>query len=312
MIFLTIILLLLFLCAATALFVLFRIYRITFYSKQKRMPDVGNALSKDQYENLKSTIDSQIEEYTSLPYKKISVKAYDGITLNGRLYVSDNSKQAIIIFHGYKSNINKDASIITKHCLDRGFNVIVVNQRGHGESGGRSITFGIKERFDCRSWVDGVIDLLGNNAKIILYGISMGGATVMSASSFDMPNVKGIISDCGFSSPEAMLRSVLDSKGAPTDKVYPLLRTSARIFAGFDPNKTSAVKELSNSTIPIRIIHSDGDKFVPLEMGKECYSSAKADNKKLIIIKNAGHALSYFFDKDNYIAAVDDMLDLAQ
>ena len=274
------------------------------------MPDVGNALSRDQFEELKSTLNTHIEEYLSIPWESISVTSFDGITLKGRFYKRNNSNRAVIIFHGYKSNINKDGSIIAKHCLDRNFNVLVVNQRGHGESGGRSITFGIKERFDCRSWVSRVTEILGKDAQIILYGISMGASTVMMASSLEMPNVKGIISDCGFSSPEAMLRSVLDSKGAPTKKVYPLLRLSALLFAGFDPNKTSAVSELKKSTIPIRIIHSDGDKFVPLEMGKECYRSSKSNNKELIIIKKAGHALSFFFDKDNYISAVDDMLDL--
>ena len=292
------------------LYFLYRIYRVTFYSKQKTMPDVGNALSRDQHDMLKSTIKEHIEEYTTIPFETISTKSFDGLTLRGKYYKVPKSKHAVIIFHGYKSNISKDGSIITKYCLEHGYNVLVVNQRGHGDSEGRSITFGIKERFDCKSWVDHITELLGDDCKILLFGISMGGATVMMASSLNMPTVKGIISDCGFSSPKEILRSVLDSKGAPTDRVYPFLRMSARIFAGFDPDETSATEELRKSEIPITIIHSDGDRFVPCDMGKRCFESSNAAIKKLVIIKEAGHALSFFFNKKAYLSAIEEMISI--
>lgn len=288
--------------------ILYRIYRITFYSRRKEMPDVGDALGQDQQEGLKSIIYEHIDEYLAMPYEPISVTSHDGLTLRGKFHKNEGSKKAVIIFHGYKSNIPKDASIITKHCYDKGFNVIAVNQRGHSESDGHTITFGTKERLDCKAWVDRVTEILGEGTQIILFGISMGGATVMMASALEMPAVKGIISDCGFSSPREMLRTVLDSQGAPTDKVYPLLRLSGRIFAGFDPDKVSAIDELRKSTLPITIIHSDGDKFVPCEMAKRCFEASGSANKQLIIIKDAGHALSYFFDKEKYLSAVDDML----
>ncbi len=307
---LTILLIVLIIIVVAFLYILYRIYRITFYSRLNKMPDMGDALGKDQQTNLKNTIKAHIDDYMEIPFETISVTSFDGLTLRGKFHKIENSKKAVIIFHGYKSSIDKDASIIAKHCYEKGFNVIAVNQRGHGESDGSSITFGIKERFDCRSWANRVTELLGDDTEILLYGISMGGATVMMASSLEMPGVKGIISDCGFSSPQEMLRSVLEAKGAPTDKVYPLLRLSARVFAGFDPNETSAEKELSKSNLPITIIHSDGDKFVPCEMGKKCYLAASSKNKKLIIIEKAGHALSYFYDNEKYISAVDDMLTL--
>lgn len=76
-----------------------------------------------------------------------------------------------------------------------------------------------------------------------LDGISMGAATVLMASELDLPaSVRGIIADCGYTSPRDILRKVIRQLHLPVGPVYFLLRLSARLFGHFDPEAASAAR----------------------------------------------------------------------
>lgn len=86
---------------------------------------------------------------------------------------------------------------------DLEFNILVADARGHGTSEGNYIGFGWHERMDYIQWINQVIEKYGKNCEIVLFGISMGGATVLNVSGEGLPKqVKAIIEDCGFSSVE--------------------------------------------------------------------------------------------------------------
>lgn len=127
--------------------------------------------------------------------------------------------------------------------MGMGCNVLLVDERAHGKSGGRCLTLGIRERYDCRRWVDYVIGRAGPDAKIVLYGMSMGAAAVLMAAGPELPkNVAGIVADCGYSAPPAILKSVIRSAHLPVFPVYALLRLGCRLFGGFDPEEASAAR----------------------------------------------------------------------
>ena len=296
----------------SALYVIYNTYKGVFTMDGKKAPDMSYAHSSEQYNAIKAEKKKSIDEFEREPYEELSITSFDGYALKGRFYEVKDSKKAVLIFHGYKSNVASDSSRIMNYCRERGFSVLSVHQRAHKVSEGRCITFGINERLDCKSWVDYITKRLGSNARLVLCGVSMGGATVMMASDLEMPNVCAIFSDCGFSSPEAILRIVVKNLGYPEGPAYALLKLGALIFGRFNVEKTTAIKALSNSSIPLTIVHSDGDKYVPCKMAYECFESAKTENKKLYIIEKAGHALSYYFDKEKYLSALDNALKYAE
>ena len=77
---------------------------------------------------------------------------------------------------------------------------MMIDQRAHGKSEGRTMTFGVFERFDVLSWIDYTVERVGKKTRIVLAGISMGAATVLMASNLNLPpNVKGIMADCPYS-----------------------------------------------------------------------------------------------------------------
>ena len=241
------------------------------------------------------------------PFENVETQSFDGLSLKGRYYHFKDGAPIAIIMHGYRSNYCRDGNGGFKICTNYGLNVLLPDQRAHGKSGGKTITFGIKERFDCVSWTDYLIDRFGEDTKIILVGLSMGASTVMMASDIAPQNVKGIIADCGFSSPKDILTEVAGQMKLPPKAAYFFTRLSARMFGSFDTEGASAVKSVANTDIPILFIHGENDDYVPCHMSKTCFDACKSE-KYLLTVPNASHGMSYYIDTDKYTDMVNEFL----
>ena len=241
----------------------------------------------------------------------IFLPSFDGLRLHAKFYAASERKAPVqIMFHGYKSSAERDFCGGLREGIDGGFNVLLVDQRAHGESEGKYLTFGVNERFDCLSWASYAAERFGNDVKIYLYGISMGAATVLMASALPLPkSVSGIVADCGYTSPKAIICSVLRDHHVPAAPVYAVARLGARLFCGFDLDSASAPDALSRSHIPVLFIHGDDDRFVPCRMSRENFEASAAEHKKLLIVHNAGHGLSYMLDRPAYLSSLHSFLE---
>ena len=169
------------------------------------------------------------------------------------------------------------------------------------------ITFGEKERRDCLTWVDFVIQHIDKEAKIILTGISMGAATVMMAASMELPpNVIGVLADCGYTSTQAIIKKVIRDMKLPADLLYPLVRIGARLFGGFDPDAFSPIESMKKCKLPVIFFHGDTDDFVPCYMSEENFAACAAEQKRLVIIPGAGHGLCFPVDQETYLKELRD------
>ena len=268
------------------------------------MPDT------EQYNVFRAQSEKMIRDTLSIPYEDVFITSFDGLRLHAKFYAASERKAPVqIMFHGYKSSAERDFCGGLREGIDGGFNVLLVDQRAHGESEGKYLTFGVNERFDCLSWASYAAERFGNDVKIYLYGISMGAATVLMASALPLPkSVSGIVADCGYTSPKAIICSVLRDHHVPAVPVYAVARLGARLFCGFDLDAASAPDALSRSHIPVLFIHGDDDRFVPCRMSRENFEASAAEHKKLLIVHNAGHGLSYMLDRPAYLSALHEFL----
>lgn len=241
-------------------------------------------------ENEKWIKDNAKELYIS--HKKINLHSYEIKNIK-------ESKIWVIAVHGYTDS----ASFMVdsaKRFLSYGYNVLMPDLRAHGKSEGKYIGMGWLDRLDLIAWIDYLIATYGN-IKIILYGISMGAATVMMASGENLPsNVRMVIEDCGYTSVwDEFAHELKYLFHMPT---FPTLYNAnfiTKIRAGYSFKKASAIKQIKKSKLPILFIHGDKDNFVPFYMLDKLYNAANEKKEKLVI-KNAGHAEAQWINPEQY------------
>ena len=279
-------------------------YSVAFHAPPSKRASPDVPLAGKQYEAVAdhlSRISSIMRQYT---FEDVSITARDGITLHGRYYHFKDHAPVQILFHGYRSHPYRDCC--GGHSLSRkmGYNVLVVDQRSHGDSGGSTICFGIKERWDCLDWTNYVTGRLGSDTPIILSGLSMGAATVLMASELPLPeNVACILADCPYSSPAGIIEKVCADKQYPVWLCRPFIHLGALFFGKFRLSAASARDAVRNCKVPILLIHGEDDRFVPCDMTLEIAANC-ASRVEVVTFPGAGHGLSYISDPIRYEKAV--------
>lgn len=284
-------------------------YRLAFSVPKQSREALLLMPNTEQYTPYAAQAGQMIRHALTIPYEAVSITSYDGLALCGKYYSAAPEAPWLIMFHGYRSGAERDFSGGLPFGIESGFNILLVDQRAHGKSGGRCLTFGIKERRDCLSWVEYVRSQTNNSVKIALYGMSMGAATVLMATALDLPeNVVGIVADCGYNSPSAIIKKVLRDRRFPLFPTYTLLRLGGMLFGGFDLEAATAASAMEQCDIPVLFIHGEDDRFVPCDMGYQNYSCCRSPEKELLTVPGAGHGMSYMVDKLTYLQAVSTFL----
>ncbi len=285
-------------------------YRTAFYSPEKRKEDDYAIPRGEQYEKERQRMLSLIRQMDEIPYEAVTISAQDGTKLSARYYHVRDGAPLQIQFHGYRGTAVRDFCGGNKLAREAGQNTLVVDQRAHGKSGGTTITFGIRERMDCLCWAEYANQRFGSDTPIFLSGVSMGAATVLMASELEHPtNVIGIIADCPYSSPEAIIRKVCrEDMRLPPILVMPFIRLGARLFGHFDLREASAVQAVRNTNVPILLLHGEDDRFVPCDMSREIFDACTGEQTR-ITFPGAGHGLSYIVDTETYSEAVSRFVD---
>ena len=279
-------------------------YRIAFYAPNRERDQVVKP--KDpQYDPYRPEMRRLYQQLSSRPCEFVSIVSRDGLKLSGRYYHVKGGAPLDIGFHGYRSSCLRDFAGGSELSFAMEHNLLLVDQRAHGRSQGRTITFGIKERMDLLCWVDYAVERFGEDVEILLYGVSMGGATVLMASDLDLPeNVKGIVADCPYSSAMDIILHVGRTNPIPKWLMKPFVTLGAKVYGGFDIHETDACRAVKNAKIPILIIHGEADSFVPAEMSNlTLYNPYMV---KRLTIPGAEHGISYLVDPARYQKAVRD------
>ena len=259
----------------------------------------------EEYRKVRAEIEASVSKMLERPFEPVTIITFDGKKLYGRYYHAADNAPLQIQFHGYKSSPVLDFCGGSLYAGKIGHNALVVDQRSHGQSDGKSITFGVLERKDVLCWIEYARSRFGSDVKIILAGLSMGAATVlMSADQPLPPNVVGIVADCPYSAPAAIIKKVCKTDmHLPARLLFPFIKLGARLFAGFNLEESAPVTSVKNTPVPILIIHGEGDRFVPCDMSRLIHA-ANPEKITLVTIPDAGHGLCYMTAPDIYETAM--------
>ena len=278
-------------------------FRIAFYVPHKHIigPDEYPILDGEIYEPYREQMVTWMKEVRALPSQAFTIVSHDGLTLYGRYYELAPGAPLEIMFHGYRGCAERDLCGGVQRAFAVGHNALIVDQRGSGRSDGNIISFGVNESRDCLLWADFAAKTFGPEQKLILTGISMGASTVLIAAGNELPeNVVGVLADCGYTSGEEIIKLVTRRKKIPPRLAYPFVWLGARLFGGFDLQKSNATAAMAACKVPVFFAHGDADDFVPCSMCQANYEACNS-KKALIIVPGAGHGLCYLADQEGYI-----------
>lgn len=285
-------------------------YRMAFYMRdEKKIPKEEFPIPTGEiYEPYRERMVNWIKQTRSLPHEEFRVTSFDGLTLWGKYYEYAPGAPIELMFHGYRGNAERDLCGGVQRCFALKRSALIVDQRACGHSEGNVITFGVKERRDCQTWMAFMIDHFGENVQIHLTGISMGAATVLMAAGYELPKqVVGVLADCGFTSAKDIICKVIrtDMK-LPVKLAYPFVKLAARLYGHFDLEELPPIEAVKRCKVPVIFYHGENDGFVPCEMSRQNYEACRAPRKKLVTIPGADHGLAYPVDKQKYLETLGD------
>ncbi len=239
----------------------------------------------------------------------ISINSDRGEKLQGYLtYPDEESKVFVIGLHGYHASHDGDPAAFARHYVEKGYNFLSIDHVASGDSEGRFVGFGLFESQDTLKWIDYLIERFGEDIKIIVHGVSMGGATVCKMVDSVPAQVKLAIADCPFTNAVEEFANTAKNFGVKNPEPFvKVFNAMNKVFAGYDLNDTDNRESVKNSKVPMLFIHGGADDFVPAAMVEELYNLC-GNEKELLIVDGATHAQSISTNEELYLKTVDEFI----
>lgn len=240
--------------------------------------------------------------------RDVYTTSHDGLKLHASWVPAENARGTVVLVHGYQSCVLTDFSVAFPLYHEMGFNLLLPTQRSHRKSEGKYVTFGVLESRDMLRWVQYHNAHFGA-LPIIFSGLSMGASTVMYLADEDLPdNVKGLIADCGFTTPKEIISKVFRQVAhIPAGFVIWATELFARLIGKFSLSGKDSTKSLAKNTRPILLVHGTEDDFVPCDMTRRSYAAC-AGKKRLLLVEGASHGVSFLKAKEEYLSQVQELL----
>lgn len=256
---------------------------------------------RKEYDQLVTQVDAAAQRLENSECDTVEIISHDGIKLVGHWYENPDAQRIVVAMHGWRSSWSQDFGMIADFLHDNGCSVLYAEQRGQNSSGGDHMTFGLLERYDCLDWINWVNENTQGELPIYLAGISMGATTVLMATGLELPrNVRGVVADCGFTSPYAIWKYVTEENLHLSYKLHGnLVERLCQRKIRMGAKEYSTIDAMNGCQIPVLFIHGSDDRFVPVTMTYENYRACTAP-KQLLIVPGAQHGLSYYVEQDRY------------
>ena len=263
------------------------------------------------YEKQRADSTFDVARWDTLVKHEINLDSDYGYAIKG-IYIENGkpSDTTMIICHGIACNkwlMIRYADLY----LSLGYNVVLYDQRGHGQSGGEYSSYGYFEKFDLQKMVE-LVAKHRPGGVIGVHGESMGAATALQHAGMvnaqipdSLPHVSFYIADCPYSDLKGQLAYRLKEEyHLPNLRFVEAASFWSHWLYGFWFGDVSPIAHIQDAKVPILIIHGDADDYVPTRMGEALYAK-KPQPKMLYLSPNANHAKSYLVNRSEYRSRVE-------
>ena len=257
------------------------------FFRRDKPEKIGN-LDSPAYDLHREEMLAARQRMEKMPYERVYITSFDGLKLSARHYEGTNDT-LVIMCHGAHAYSLNNFGVYAEKLLKKGYSLLIIDQRAYGESEGEYTSYGLKEQYDLLEWIK-FCRTYANIANIVLYGISMGAATIAYASDkIEDERVKAMIIESGYTSLYELEHSLTSARHLP-DFLFTMQRWLTKKKIGVD-FYASNISSLEKTTVPALFVWGNIDIVTPegdfLDMYRHCSSE-----KKLISVRGAGHAVA--------------------
>jgi uncharacterized protein len=220
-----------------------------------------------------------------LRYEELALRAADGVELFSWFLPARGTPQATVLFlHGNAENISTHYANVAWMPAD-GFNVLLLEYRGYGRSGGTPSLAGVQ--LDVDAALRALLERRDVEAqRIVLFGQSLGGALAIhyAARGAHRDSLRAVVADSAF----ADYRLIVQEKMAGFLLTWPFQWLSV-LTVDNDYSPQAAIGAVS--PMPLLLIHGESDAIVPPHHSRRLYEIAR-EPKELWLAPSAGHIQS--------------------
>lgn len=246
-------------------------------------------------------------EYESWPKRETVIQSPEGYPLFGIYFPIRDSRKTIIMVHGFTYGLFGSVKYMSMF-RRRGFNILLIDLRHHGRSGGPNITFGFKEKQDIKAWITWSLAQLGPGGLVGTMGESLGAAVALQHAAIDQ-RPAFVIADCPYSDLERLVTYHL--KKQYHLPAIPLLYVGefwCRLLSGMTFENASPLPVMTKIESPVLLVHGENDDYVPAFMSRDLFEAKTTGLRQLYIAPGAGHAQAFSSNPEGYDRQVSDFL----
>jgi len=245
-------------------------------------------------------------EIPDTAYQTITLTTSDSIKLEAWYTTVNNARGTVCMFHGHgghKGGNNAEAAAFRK----MGYNTFQLDFRAHGNSGGNTCTIGYYEAAD----VQLAYDFIKNKGEknIVLWGISMGAATITKAVyDYDAVQPQKIILEMPFGTIEDAVKGRVKMMGLPAQPISTLLTFWGGVEHGFWAFNMKPEEYAKKISCPVLLQWGANDPRVSRSEEDILFANLGTSNKKFIVYNTAAHESLCKKENEKWVAAVSDFL----
>ncbi|HEX6487650.1 MAG TPA: alpha/beta hydrolase [Candidatus Dormibacteraeota bacterium] len=226
------------------------------------------------------------------------------VRLRGWLFRSGSGVREIFVFvSGFAAN-RVDAGWgtddLARRLLQRGYDVLLFDNRSRGESGGRVCTYGHREAADLLGAIDHLESLGYQPGQMTICGGSLGGVIVMLAAP-DLPHVGSLVCDSAFADMRMLIDRSRSRHPVAARVVGPGIAAAQRLLFGINHDVRPIDRVAALPDRPFLFIHGTDDAIVPIDHAHLLAEASPNPATRLWIVPGAGHLMAYRDDPDGYL-----------
>ena len=255
--------------------------------------------------------------YASLEKESYTINSFDGYELHVHLCrCGEASDRYVILSHGYTDNHFGTLKYM-KLYLDRGYNCISYDLRGHGENAPTFCTYSIREGKDLYELIRDTRLRYPDLRVLGLHGESLGAASTIAALGYriwakadkiTMDYVDFAVADCPFADIENVLKGAMENSMHLPGGLVNVVSACSKLRYGYSYSQMKPIDMLSDNKVPLLFIHGEDDTFILPENSRRM-AAETAGYSEVHLFPGARHANSVLTDPEGYRTIVYSFLD---